>query len=266
MASRVLVHHLTVPRRLPLIEEEGLRTRGELSTALGGLTDLDEAARGKFAHGRRVSAWLDEDHALSTVEELGAGHVTFEVDPRRALAAPASAREELAPDAYWEAARPLGDWLAEDDVPQDLEVHVDRGVRAKFLRLRAPKFPDGALGAWQGLVDEVADEDRLSAKALMHLAIIDCDADFTSQAFHAACALAWRDEPDDERLIPELLESDPDKVASAALAMYAGSAPEVVEHLRTVLEETREWADAQGADHGEGLLMRTAVVLDQLEP
>lgn len=266
MASRVLVHHLTLPHRLPLIEEDGLRTRGELSSALGGLLELDEAARGKFAHGRRVSAWLDEDHALSTVDEFGAGHVTWEVDPRRALAAPASLRDELDAAAYWEAVRPLAEWLAEDDVPEDLEVHVDRGVRAKFLRLHAPKFADGELGEWQGLVDEVADDDRLSAKALMHLAIIDCDADFTSEAFLAACALAWRDEPDDDGLIAELLEADPDKVASAALAMYAGSAPAIIERLRGVLEETREWSDAQGSEHGQGLLMRTAVVLDQLEP
>ncbi len=266
MAPRVLVHHLTQPHRLPLIEEEGLRTRGELSSALGGLTEIDEAARGKFAHGRRVSGWLDEGHALAQTEVHGPGHVTWEVDPKRALAAPASLRDELDPAAYWEAARPLQAWLAEDDVPTDLEVHVDRGVRAKYLQLRAPKFADDALGDWAPLVAEIADEDRLSAKALMHLAIIDCDADFTSEPFLAACALAWRDEPDEDGLIGELLEADPDKVASAALAMYAGAAPEVIERLRTVLEETREWSDAQGADHGQGLLMRTAVVLDQLEP
>lgn len=266
MAQRVLVHHMTRPHRLALIEEEGLRTRGELASALDGLTDLDEAARGKFAHGRRVSAWLDRDHAVSTAEEFGAGHVTWEVDPGRAVAAPASLRDELDAEAYWEATRPLAEWLAEEEVPTDLEVHADRGVRAKFLQLRAPKFPEGALGDWQPLVDEVADEDRLSAKALMHLAVIDCDGDFDTPAFHAACALAWRDEPDRADLIPELLESDPDKVASAALAMYAGTAPDVVARLREVLEETRTWADENGIEHGQGVLMRTAVVLDQLEP
>lgn len=266
MVQRVLVHHMTRPHRLPLIEEEGLRTRGELASALGELGELDSAARGKFAHGRRVSAWLDEAHARSHVADLGAGHVTWEVDPRRARAAPASLREELDGAAYWEATRPLQDWLGEHEVPGDLEVHVDRAVRAKYLQLRAPKFGPDRLGEWQGLVDEVADEDRLSAKALMHLAIIASDADFTSTPFEAACALAWRDEPDDDGLIPELLEADPDKVASAALAMYAGSAPEVIAQLREVLEETRVWADENGAEHGQGLLMRTAVVLDQLAP
>ncbi len=266
MAQRVPVHHMTRPHRLPLIEEEGLRTRGELSSALGELGELDSAARGKFAHGRRVSAWLDEGHALSHTDDLGAGHVTWEVDPRRALAAPAAQREELDGVAYWEATRPLQEWLDEGDVPEDLEVHVDRAVRAKYLQVRAPKFGPDRLGEWQALVDEVADEDRLSAKALMHLAIIGSDADFTSTAFEAACALAWRDEPDDDRLIPELLESDPDKVASAALAMYAGSAPEVIAQLREALEGTRLWADENGVEHGQALLMRTAVVLDQLEP
>ncbi len=266
VAQRVLVHHMTRPHRLALIEEEGLRTRGELSGAFGELEELDSAARGKFAHGRRVSAWLDEQHALAQAEDLGAGHVTWEVDPRRALAAPASLREEADAAAYWEATPPLQDWLAEDDVPDDLEVHVDRAVRTKFLQLRAPKFPEGRLGDWQGLVDEVADEDRLSAKALMHLAVIESEADFTSTPFEAACALAWRDEPDPDGLIAELLEADPDKVASAALAMYAGSAPDVVARLRDVLDETRVWSDENGVEHGQGVLMRTAVVLDQLEP
>lgn len=266
MAQRVLVHHLTRPHRLPLIEEEGLRTRGELSGALGEPGELDAAARGKFAHGRRVSAWLDEDHALAQVDEFGPGHVTWEVDPRRAVAAPASLRDEVDPEAYWEATRPLKDWLAEDDVPADLEVHVDRAVRAKYLQLRAPKFGPDRLGEWQELVDAVADEDRLSAKALMHLAIVECDGDFTATPFEAACALAWRDEPDEDGLISELLEADPDKVASAALAMYAGSAPDIIARLREVLEETRVWADENGVEHGQGLLMRTAVVLDQLEP
>lgn len=266
MAQRVLVHHMTQPHRLALIEEDGLRTRGELSSALGEIEEFDRAARGKFAHGRRVSAWLDEGHALAQVDELGPGHVTWEVDPRRAVAAPASLRDELDGEAYWEATRPLKDWLAEDDVPEDLEVHVDRAVRAKYVQLRAPKFPEGRLGDWQALVDEVADEDRMSAKALMHLAVIDCDADFAATSFEAACALAWRDEPDDDNVIPELLEADPDKVASAALAMYAGSAPSAIEQLREVLEETRVWSDQQGVEHGQGLLMRTAVVLDQLEP
>lgn len=266
MVQRVLVHHMTRPHRLPLIEEEGLRTRGELASALGELGELDSAARGKFAHGRRVSAWLDEEHARTHVGDLGAGHVTWEVDPRRALAAPASLREGLDGAAYWEATRSLQDWLDEDEVPGDLEVHVDRAVRAKYLQLRAPKFGPDRLGEWQALVDEVADEDRLSAKALMHLAIIASDADFTSTPFEAACALAWRDEPDDDGLIPELLEADPDKVSSAALAMYTGSAPEVIAQLREVLEETRAWADENGVEHGQGLLMRTAVVLDQLEP
>lgn len=266
MAQRVQVHHMTQPHRLPLIEEGGLRTRGELSSALGELEALDRAARGKFAHGRRVSGWLDRDHALTQVELLGPGHVTWEVDPRRALAAPAALRDELDAEAYWEAARPLRDWLAEDDVPDDLEVHVDRAVRAKYVQLRAPKFPEGRLGAWQPLVDEVADEDRLSAKALMHLAVIACEGQFDATSFEAACALAWRDEPDDDGLIDELLEADPDKVASAALAMYAASVPDVADRLREVLEETRAWSDQQGVEHGQGLLMRTAAVLDELAP
>jgi hypothetical protein len=34
--------------------------------------------------------------------------------------------------------------------------------------------------------------------------------------------------------------------------------------LREALEETREWADQNGVDHGRGLFARTALVLDEL--
>lgn len=265
MAQRVTVHHVTQTRRLPLIEEDGLRTRGELTKHLGPLSELDGAARGRLAHGKRVSAWLSEETARGSVADLGAGHVTWEVDPRKAVAAPASLRDEVDPSAYWAATRPLKDWLEDGDVPDDLEIHVDRPVRAKFVRFRAPMLTEEDLGPYAALVAEVADEDRLSAKALMHLAIIASEGDFTSQSFDAACALAWRDELDPDGLVDELIESDPDKVASAALAMYGSDATEAVERLREVLDETRQWAEANGVDHGEGLLARTALVLEGLE-
>lgn len=265
MAARVPVHHLTLPRRLPLIEEQGLRTRGELASALGGLTPLDEAARGKFAHGKRVSAWVSLDHARTLVDELGAGHVEWDVDPARAVAAPASLRDEVDAGEYWAATRSLADWLADGDVPDDLEVHVDRGVRAKYLRMMAPLLTEDDLGRWAPLVAEVADEDRLSAKALMHLLVIESDGDFDTEEFAAACALAWRDEQDDDDVVRELLDLDPDKVASGALAMYGAAAPEATERLREVLEETREWADENGLEHGQAVLARTAVHLETAE-
>ncbi len=264
MAERVTVHHITSPRCLPLIEEEGLRTRAELSSELGALDALDAAARGKFAHGKRVSAFLSEEAAAAHVSELGAGHVAWEVDPARALAAPASLRAELDPAAYWAATKPLKDWLAEDDVPADLEVHVDRGVRAKFLRIMSPLLTAEDLGEWAPLVEAVADEDRLSAKALMHLAVIASEGDFDGQIFAAACAMAWRDTQDDPTLVPELLESDPDKVASAALAMYGTVAPGPAEILREQLDATRAWAEENGIEPGQAVLMRTAMVLDQV--
>lgn len=266
MVRRVTVHHLTPPRRLPLIEEHGLRTRGELASSLGGLAPVDDGARGTFAHGKRVSAWLSLDHARTVVDQYGTGHVEWDVDPRRALAARASQREELAPADYWQATRPLAAWLAEDDVPEDLEVHVDRGVRAKYVRLMAPLATAEQLGRWAPLVDRVADEDRLSAKALMHLLIIDSEGDFDTPAFVAACALAWRDEQDEDDVVRELLDLDPDKVASGALAMYGDAAPEAAERLREVLTETREFADENGLEHGQAILARTAVHLDAAQP
>ena len=262
--ARVTVHHLTPVRNLPLIEEEGLRTRADLSGRLGTVDAFDAAAPGTFANGKRVSGWLSADHAFSQAGDLGPGLVSYSVDPAKTLAAPASLRDGD-PSAYWEAAKPLAAWQADGEVPEDLEVHQNLPVRAKYLHLHAPLVTDEQLGDYAPLVAAVADEDRLSAKALMHLAVIASEADFDSPDFLAACALAWRDEPDEPSLVRELIETDPDKVASAALAEHGEVAPDVTGRLRVVLDETREWADGQGVDHGQGLFARTAAVLDTLD-
>ena len=260
---RVTVHHLTEPKRLPMIEEEGLRTRADLSSLLGPIGPLDEAAPGTFAHGKRVSGYLSLDHARTHLDEHGAGLVSYSVDPAKTLAAPASARDGD-PAAYWEAAKPLAQWQADGDAPEDLEVHVNVGVRAKFVRLHAPLFRPEDLGDYAPLVDAVADDDRLEAKALMHLAIIASEGDFDSDDFRAACALAWRDEPDPDSITKELVELDPDKIASAALAEFGSTAPEATARLRDVLDETREWADQNGMTHAKGVLTRTALILDEI--
>lgn len=260
---RVTVYHCTLPRRLPLIEEEGLRTRADLSGRLGPPGPLDAAAPGTFAHGKRVSFWLSEDHARSQVSELGGGLLSTTVDPARCLAAPASTRGEDTA-AYWAGTRPLRDHLADGTPPEDLEVHQNLPVRAKHVRIHAPVLDEELLGGYAPLVAAVADDDRLSAKALMHLAVIASDGDFESPAFLAACALAWRDQPDPDRLVRELIENDPDKVVSAALAEYGSLTPDVAAQLREVLDATRDWSEEQGLEHGRGLFARTSVVLDEL--
>lgn len=261
---RVPVYHLTPVRRLPLIEEEGLRTRADLSDRLGQPGDFDHAAPGVYATGKRVSGWLSLDHARAQVASLGAGLVTYTVDPAKTLAAPAGVRETAEPAEYWAQARPLAAWLQEGEPPSDLEVHQNLPVRAKYLQLKAPLVSEEELGEFGPLVAAVADADRLSAKALMHLAVIAADGDFDGPAFRAACALAWRDEPDPDGLVRELMETDPDKVASAALAEYGGLAPEAAATLRSVLDETRQWSDDNGLEPGRGLFARTALVLDDL--
>jgi hypothetical protein len=262
--ARVTVYHCTPPRRLPLIEEEGLRTRADLSDLLGPPGELDQAAPGTFGHGKRVSAWLSLEEAERRVEELGAGLVSYTVDPAKAVAAPASVRESEDAATYWEQTRPLRAWLEEGEPPADLEVHQNLPVRAKYLRLHAPRVRDEDLGDYAPLVAAVADSDRLSAKALMHLAVIESAGDFDGAAFTAACALAWREEEDPESIVRELMEADPDKVASAALAEFGSEAPESTGRLREVLEETRTWSEQNGFEHGRGLFARTAVVLDEL--
>ena len=261
---RVTVYHCTPPRRLPLIEEEGLRTRVDLTDRLGPPGALDQAAPGTFGHGKRVSAWLSLEEAERRIEELGAGLVSYSVDPAKAVAAPASVREAEDPETYWSQTRPLKEWLDEGEPPSDLEVHQNLPVRAKYLRLHAPRVGDDELGEYAALVAAVADADRLSAKALMHLAVIDSAGDFDGPAFTAACALAWREEQDPESIVRELMEADPDKVASAALAEYGPEAGQAATRLREVLEETRTWSEQNGFEHGRGLFARTAVVLDEL--
>ena len=264
-AARLTVYHLTPVRRLPNIEEEGLRTRADLSGVLGPIGPEDEAAPGAFAHGRRVSAYLDRDHAATTVDQHGHGLVSFTVDPAKALAAPASARGDD-PSAYWSALRPLRSWLQDGDVPNDLEVHQNVAVRPKHLRLQAALLDEDALGPYASLVAAVADADRVSAKALMHLALIASDGGADTDEFRAAVALAWRDEPDDPRINRELAELDPDKVASAALAEHAATAPVAVESLREALATARTWGDEQQIPHGRALFARSVVALEGLSP
>ena len=261
--SRITVFHLTDVARLPLIEREGLRTHADLGELAGPLEGIDLAATGRFAHGKRVSAWANEAHARTTTAEHGAGLVSFTVDPGKVVAGRANVRASDA-DGYWDQTRPLSAWIADGDLPEDLEVHQPVPVRAKHLRLHAPLLADEDLGDWAPLVNAVADEDRLSAKALMHLAVIVSDGEVDTDSFRAACALAWRDAEDDPRLADELVETDPDKVASAALAEYGTVAPDISAVLRDALEETREWADENGVAHGAGLFARTGLILDEL--
>lgn len=264
---RVTVYHLTPVRRLPLIEEVGLRTRADLSAMLGPVDVFDQRAPGTFANGKRVSGWLDLNVARRHTGIHGPGLVSYTVDPSKSLAAPASLRlAEDDPSDYWAAAKPLRDWLADaGGPPEDLEVHQNMPVRVKHVRLHAPLVSTAELAPFGPLIDAIVDQDRLAAKALMHLLIVASDADFDSAAFHAACACAWRDEPDAPGLMREVAELDPDKIVSAVLAEHQARAGEAVTTLRAALDDTREWAEQAGYEAGEGLMERSAAVLDQLE-
>ncbi len=82
--------------------------------------------------------------------------------------------------------------------------------------------------------------------------------------FNAACALAWRDTPDPDDITRELVETDPDKICSAALAEFGTEAPEATTTLRATLEDTRAWADENGMTASKGILTRTALILNDL--
>lgn len=258
--SRVVVHHLTSVRRLPLIELDGLRTRVDLSDRLGPVEAFDLAAPAAFARGKRVSGWWSEAHARTQVDRLGRGHVSFSVDPARALALTAAAREADVERA-WATARPLAAWLAEGEPPADLEVHVPLPVRAKHLRILAPIVDDATLGDWAPLVAAVADSDRVAAKLLMHLALALAD-DLEGPAFLAAAALAWRDEPDASDLSRRVGLADTEAVLTAVLAEHRAAAPAIVATLTTLLDELRLEGDDDG-DVTQALYARSEATIDR---
>jgi hypothetical protein len=179
--DRITLHHRTAAVNLPLIEVDGLRTRVDLSDRLGPVGAFDAAATGRLARGRRVSGWVAPEQAAGRRGELGPGRIVFSVDPRRAVANRAADRE-ADPVAVWERVRPLAAWLAEVDgdvarLPDDLEVHQEVPVRAKLLRIAAPDLTPDELGVYAGVVAAVADQDRVAAKLLMHLALAGADGD-----------------------------------------------------------------------------------------
>ena len=259
--DRVTLYHRTALVNLPLIEVDGLRTRIDLSERLGPVDEFDAAATGRLARGRRVSGWTSHAHARTHRGTLGSGLVSFTVDPRKAVANRAADR--LAdPVGVWESVLPLAAWLADaaGDVaalPDDLEVHQEQPVRAKLVRFHAPDLSDDELGVHAGLVAAVADEDRVAAKLLMHLALAAADGDRDSPAFRAACALAWRDEPDDRDLSLQVGRADAEAVLEAVLADLEDRASDGAAALLAVLDGLRAEADGNGEDLGQLMMDRS---------
>jgi len=263
--ARVTLYHRTRPERLPLIEIDGLRTRVDLSERLGPVDAFDEAAPGRFARGRRISGWPSRAQADAQADELGAGLVTFTVDPVRTLAQPAALRQRD-PAAAWAAARPLAAWLADAGgdlaaLPADLEVHVDVPVRAKLVTILTPTFSTAQLGVQAPLVAALADRDRVAAKLLVHLLLVASEGAADSAAFRAACALAWRDTPDAPDLLRRVGRADVEAVLEAALVEVEGVAADASAQLREVLTALTSQAAEADADLGLLLMERSETAL-----
>lgn len=256
--ARFSLHHLTRCANLPLIEADGLKTRAELTDRFGALSSFDTAATGQYAFGKRVSGFATLAARDANTPVLGGGYVEFDVDPARTLAQQASVTDL---EAYWATARPLAAWLADGDLPDDLDVHTPVAIRAKRLAIKAPRVTDTELDVFAPLVHQVADSDRLSAKALMHLAVIATGDNPDTPVFTAACALAWRDTPDPDALLRELGEYGAARLASAALTEHAQIAPEATAVLRSVLDEVRTWGSENGMEEDEAIRERTITVL-----
>jgi len=259
--DRITLHHRTSAVNLPLIEVDGLRTRIDLTDRLGPVGPFDAAATGRLARGRRVSGWVSPDHAAGRRTELGPGRIAFSVDPRRAVANRASHRESD-PVGVWGSVRPLAEWLAEvegdvDALPDDLEVHHELPVRAKLLRFGAPDVTSAELGVYAGVVDAVADRDRVAAKLLMHLALVAADGDGQSPAYLAACAFAWRDEPDARDLGLRVARADAEAVIESVLVELEDTAPDGSAALLGILESLRGEADAADEDLGQLMMDRS---------
>jgi hypothetical protein len=259
--DRVTLYHRTRLVNLPLIEVDGLRTRIDLSERLGPVGDFDAAATGRLARGRRVSGWTSRDHAETLRGELGPGLVSFTVDPRKAVANRAADRA-ADPVGVWASVRPLAAWLADaggdvSALPGDLEVHQEQPVRTKLVRFHAPDLGDDELGVHAGIIAAVADEDRVAAKLLMHLALAAADGDGDSSAFRAACALAWRDEPDGRDLSLQVGRANAEAVLEAVLADLEDRAADGAGVLLGVLDALRSEADSSGEDLGQLMMDRS---------
>jgi hypothetical protein len=259
--DRVTLYHRTALANLPLIEVDGLRTRIDLSERLGPVDAFDAAATGRLARGRRVSGWTSQAHAQTLRGTLGPGLVSFTVDPRKAVANRAADRA-ADPVGIWESMRPLSAWMADASgdvaaLPDDLEVHQEQPVRAKLVRIHAPDLSGDELGVHAGLVAAVADEDRVAAKLLMHLALAAADGDSDSAAFRAACALAWRDEPDGHDLSLKVGRADAEAVLEAVLADLEDRASDGATALLAVLDGLRAEAAAAGEDLGRLMMERS---------
>lgn len=268
MSGRIALLHRTAVANLPLIEEAGLRTRIDLSARLGALGPFDEAATGRFARGRRVSGWVSRTAADAQRGPVGPGLVSFSVDPRRVVANLAADRE-ADPVGVWARMRPLAELLAEvgGDVaalPEDLEVHQELPVRAKLVRILAPDADPDAYGPFAALVAAVADDDRVAAKLVMHLALAVADGDAAHPAYLSACALAWRDAEDAPDLGRRVARADAETVLEAVLAEHEDDAPEGVELLRGVLDGLRGAADAAGEDLGVHMMDRSLASLARI--
>jgi hypothetical protein len=257
--ARITVHHRTRPANLPSIEVSGLRTRAERTRVLGPLDAFDRAASGRLANGRRVSGWVSRGFADTQSEALGAGLVSYTVDPARVIALRTSERV-ADPSGAWSGARTLSAWLAEvgsvEALPDDLEVHQDQPVRAKLVTMLAPTFTDAALGDLAPLVAAVADQDRLGAKLLVHLLLAASGGDADDANFLAACALAWRDVADVDELAARVARADVEAVLEAVLAEQERAAPAAVGRLLALMAALRE----EGEGLGQGV---DAVVLER---
>ncbi len=258
--ARVTVHHLTPVRNLPLIEEDGLRTRADLS---GSARPGRRVRPGGPRHLRQRPA----GHRLAvarprrgrTVDDHGPGLVSYSVDPNKTLAAPASLRDGRTRPRTGRRPSRSADWQADGDVPDDLEVHTNVPVRAKYLQLHAPLVDDDDLGDYAPLVAAVADEDRLSAKALMHLAVIASDGDFDSTGLRRGLCARVARRAGRRRPRPRADGDRPGQGRVGRARRARRDRPRGHRHAcATSLDETREWADDQGLDHGRGLFARTA--------
>ncbi len=259
--GRVTLHHRTALNNLPLIEVEGLRTRVDLSKRLGPIGAFDMAATGKFARGRRVSGWVSRAHADAHGAGHGAGLISFTVDPRKAMANTTADRTADV-EGVWSTVRPLAAWLTDAGgevtaLPTDLEVHVELPVRAKLLRFHAPQLSDDDLDIYAGVVSAVADADRVAAKLLMHLALAVADGEADTAAYRAACALAWREVPDERDLGLRVGRADAEAVLEAVLADLEEPAPEAVAVLLDALDGLRTEAGTIGADLGQLMMERS---------
>jgi hypothetical protein len=139
-----------------------------------------------------------------------------------------------------------------DALPDDLEVHQELPVRAKLVRIHRARPRRDALGPTRRLVAAVADDDRVAAKLLMHLALSLADGDGADRPSSPPARSRGARRRTTATSDAGSRGPTSDAVLEAVLVEQEDAAPRAVAAARAALDAARE--EAGGADGDLGAI------------